>query len=137
FSEAYHVDTIHGGTFPGAKAYFDDIRLFHDHRVAALCATFGLPPSPVAALSHRFIKASVVDNSDLSRLPEKVNPGKRKEFLNEIGVLFPSLLLHVTEGIWFTHQFWPIAHDRTRWEGYYYVAQPRSHSELWATEHAQ
>ncbi len=137
FSEAYHVDTIHGTTFPGAKAFFEDIRLYRDHRVAALCANFTQSPSPVAALSHGIAKASVADTGDISKLPEKVNPGKRKDFINEIGVLFPSLLLHVTEGIWFTHQFWPISHNRTRWEGYYYVAEPNTHSELWAIEHAQ
>lgn len=137
FAEAYHVDTIHSGTFPGAKAYFEDIRLFRDHRIAALCATFTLPPTATAMLSRSFLKASVADNSSKTGLPERINPGRRQEFVNELSVLFPSVLLHVTKDIWFTHQFWPVTESLTRWEGSYHVREPKTHGELWAMEQAQ
>jgi phenylpropionate dioxygenase-like ring-hydroxylating dioxygenase large terminal subunit len=137
FAEAYHVDTIHGGTFPGAKSSFEDVRLFDKHRIAALCADFTLPPTPAAALSQKFIKASVTDTKKQTGLPKLMNPGRRNNFINELSVIFPSLLMHVTTDIWFTHQFWPVSTDKTRWEGYYYLKEPKTHSEKWAIEHAQ
>ena len=70
-------------------------------------------------------------------LPPTINPDKRPDFAFELCVLFPNLLLHISEGIWFTHQFWPIAHNRTRWEGRYYLPQPTTNSERWAQEFAQ
>ena len=51
-------------------------------------------------------------------------------------MFFPNWLLHVAEGIWFTHQFWPLAHDRCLWEGKYYTRAPRTNSERWALEQA-
>jgi hypothetical protein len=66
-----------------------------------------------------------------------MNPGRRNNFINELSVIFPSLLMHVTTDIWFTHQFWPVSTDKTRWEGYYYLKEPKTHSEKWAIEHAQ
>jgi hypothetical protein len=70
-------------------------------------------------------------------LPPSINPDKRETFAFELSVLFPNFLLHVAEGIWFTHQFWPLSHDKTLWEGKYYVAEPKTYSERWALEHAQ
>ena len=70
-------------------------------------------------------------------LPQTVNPDRRDDFSFELSVLFPNLLLHVSEGIWFTHQFWPIAHNKTLWEGKYYVRPAQTNSQRWALEHAQ
>ena len=70
-------------------------------------------------------------------LPPSINPSAREDFAFELSVSFPNLLLHISEGIWFTHQFWPLAHNKTLWEGKYYVRAPRTNSERWALEHAQ
>ena len=56
---------------------------------------------------------------------------------DEAGKIANPLLLHIAEGLWFTHQFWPLAHNRTRWEGKYYIRAPRTNSERWACESAQ
>ena len=71
-----------------------------------------------------------------SMLPQTINPDKRADFAFELSVLFPNTLIHVAEGIWFTHQFWPIAHNKTLWEGRYYVKAPQTNGQRWATEHA-
>ena len=69
-------------------------------------------------------------------LPPQFNSERRDDYSFELSVFFPNFLLHVAEGIWFTHQFWPISYDKCLWEGHYYVKQPRTHSERWALEHA-
>ena len=70
-------------------------------------------------------------------LPPGVNPNRHDDFSFELSVVFPNILIHISEGIWFTHQFWPVAHNKTMWEGKYYVKQPKTNSERWATEFAQ
>ena len=69
-------------------------------------------------------------------LPDTINDERRDDFSFELSVFFPNWLLHVAEGIWFTHQFWPLSHDRCLREGKYYVSAPRTNSERWALEHA-
>ena len=70
-------------------------------------------------------------------LPESVNPSGKEDFSFELSVIFPNILLHISEGLWFTHQFWPIAHNKTRWEGKIYYHQPKTNSERWAQDCAQ
>lgn len=69
-------------------------------------------------------------------LPPTLNDENRDDYAFELSVFFPNWLLHVSEGIWFTHQFWPIGYDRCLWEGKYYVMEPTTNSEKWALEHA-
>ena len=66
-----------------------------------------------------------------------MNPNDRDDFSFELSVIFPNILVHVTEGVWFTHQFWPVGHNKTRWEGRYYLPKAKTYSERWAQEFAQ
>ncbi len=45
-----------------------------------------------------------------------INPDRRDDFAFGLSVLFPNTLIHVAEDIWFTHQFWQLAYNRTMWE---------------------
>ena len=44
------------------------------------------------------------------------------------------LVLHILPGMWFTHQFWPLAVDRTLWEGRAYWPPARTPGERFAQE---
>ncbi len=137
FSEAYHVNTIHAGSFPGTfSTGLQMVKLYGDHRTCAICFNPPKGAPPVAALSQQKARGSLVDNVSGSMLPKTINDEGRDDFSFELSVFFPNWLLHVAEGIWFTHQFWPLAHDRCLWEGRYYVKEPRTYSERWALEHA-
>lgn len=137
FSEAYHVNTIHAGSFPGTfSTGLQMVKLYGDHRTTAICFNPPKEAPPVAELAQRKARGSLVSNVADTMLPPGINDEKRDDFSFELSVFFPNWLLHVAEGIWFTHQFWPIAHDRCLWEGKYYVRPPRNHSEKWALEHA-
>jgi phenylpropionate dioxygenase-like ring-hydroxylating dioxygenase large terminal subunit len=138
FAEAYHVNTIHAGTFPNVfSTGLADVKLMGDHRTTAVCLNLTEPPTKVAAMANSRARASLVAYKEASILPPSINPSRRKDFAFELSVLFPNLLLHVSEGVWFTHQFWPLAHDKTLWEGKFYVAAPKTYSQLWALHHAQ
>ena len=138
FAEAYHVATIHAGSFPNVfSSGLQNVQLFGPHRTSAVCLSLNAEPSPVAKATNGLAGASLVSQRGASMLPPGVNPDRRDDFSFELAVLFPNLLLHVSEGIWFTHQFWPLAHNRTRWEGKYYVKAPLTNSQRWAIEFAQ
>ncbi len=138
FAEAYHVPTIHAGSFPNVfSTGLQNVALFGPHRTTAVCLTLDAAPTPVAGLANQRARGSLVAKAGSSMLPPTINPDRREDFAFELSVMFPNFLLHVAEGIWFTHQFWPIAHNKTLWEGKYYVAAPKTNSERWALEHAQ
>jgi phenylpropionate dioxygenase-like ring-hydroxylating dioxygenase large terminal subunit len=137
FAEAYHVTTIHAGSFPGTFATgLQMVKLYGDHRTTAVCFEPPRESPPVAALAQSKARGSLVDKVREHTLPPTLNDEHRDDYAFELSVFFPNWLLHVAEGIWFTHQFWPLAHDRCLWEGKYYVKPPRTHSERWALEHA-
>ncbi len=137
FSEAYHVNTIHAGSFPGTfSTGLQMVKLYGDHRTAAICFNPPKDSPAVASISQRKARGSLVGNVAGTTLPQTINDEGRDDFSFELSVFFPNWLLHVAEGIWFTHQFWPMGYDRCLWEGRYYVREPRTHSERWALEHA-
>ena len=138
FAEAYHVNTIHAGSFPNVfSTGLSDVQLFGPHRTCGVCLNMSTAPEPVAAIAQQHARGSLVAKAERTMLPSSINPSGREDFAFELSVAFPNLFLHISEGIWFTHQFWPIAHDKTLWEGKYYVRAPRTNSERWALEHAQ
>lgn len=137
FAEAYHVDTIHAGSFPNVfSTGLQNVKLMGPHRTCAVCLTLDAKPTPVAAVANRIAGASLVSVRGESMLPPLINPDHRADFAFELSVIFPNTLLHISEGIWFTHQFWPISHNRTLWEGRYYVKAPTTNAQRWAIEHA-
>lgn len=140
FAEAYHVDTIHAGSFPNVfEGGIEDVQLFGPHRTCSVRLQLeNLPKTPIGDLANARSRGSLAaaGAGSSSSLPPTLNPKREANWGFELSVLFPSVLLHVSEGIWFTHQFWPIAHDKTLWEGKYYLKKPRTYSELWGFERA-
>jgi phenylpropionate dioxygenase-like ring-hydroxylating dioxygenase large terminal subunit len=115
FAEAYHVPTIHAGSFPGAfTTGLTDVKLMGDHRTAGVCLTQSNSLLPVAQLSSERTITSMLFSRGASILPPLVNPSRREDFAFELSVCFPNILVHVAEGAWFTHQFWPLSHNRTQ-----------------------
>lgn len=138
FCEAYHVPTIHAGSFPGLTDYWqDDVELYGDHRSIAFYSNGMNPPTPVGTAANNIFGASIaLKRSEPFQLPKTVNPNRHKNWGFEQTTMFPSFLIHVGEGLWFTHQFWPIAQNKCLWEGKYYTRKPVTNSERWAQHYA-
>lgn len=137
FSEAYHVHTIHAGSFPNV---FDsdlyEVKLFNEHRTCALLMQAAAPPPPpMGQLAIDNAVGTLTASREGTNLPDTINPNKLNGFSFELSVAFPNTLIHVTEGIWFTHVFWPVAVDKIYWEGKYYVEKPQTNSQRWALQH--
>ena len=138
FAEAYHVHTIHAGSFPNTfSSGLANVRLFGPHRTAAVCLSPSAQLRPVQTVADRIAGGYAGAHHTGSTLPPSVNPDGMANFSFELSVIFPNLLLHISEGLWFTHQFWPLAHNRTRWEGKMYYRPPTTNSERWALQCAQ
>ncbi len=138
FAEAYHVHTIHAGSFPNTfSSGLANVRLFGPHRTAAVCLSPSAQLRPVQTVADEIAGGYAGAHHTGSTLPPTVNPDGKEDFSFELSVVFPNLLLHISEGLWFTHQFWPLAHNRTRWEGKMFYRPPRTNSERWALQCAQ
>ncbi len=139
FSEAYHVSTIHAGSFPdGFIAKLVDVTLIGPHRSSAICMTEeGPKPTLVASLAHRLGTSSIAKRGARTELPPQINPRRDPGFAFELAVLFPNFLVHITDGLYFTHQFEPIAVDKTLWEGIQYFRPAQNAGERFSHEYGQ
>jgi phenylpropionate dioxygenase-like ring-hydroxylating dioxygenase large terminal subunit len=141
FSEGYHVNVVHGRSYPDTftgknnpMCHLPEVRFYGPHRS---CIVYGNPnhkPSPAAAVAYRFGETVTKRAGSLTQLPLDVNPTRSAEFGFDLDVIFPNLLLHILPGMWFTHQFWPLAVDRTLWEGRAYWPPARTPGERFAQE---
>ena len=141
FSEGYHVNTIHGKSYPDTftgknnpLCHLPEVRLYGPHRS---CIVYGNPqhePSPAAAVAYRFGETVTKRSAAQDALPPDVNPTRSPEFGFDLDVIFPNLILHVLPGMWFTHQFWPLDVDRTLWEGRAYWPPATTPGERFAQE---
>ena len=68
-------------------------------------------------------------------LPPDVGNDPRHAF--ELAVIFPNYLVHILNGMYFTHQFTPIDVDHTLWEGIQYFAPPQDAGQRFSHEYGQ
>lgn len=141
FSEAYHVNTVHGRSYPetftgknNKQCHLPEVRLYGPHRSAVIYGNPNHQPSPAAAVAYLFGESVTKRTSNLDELPPQVNPTRSPEFAFDLNVIFPNLILHILPGTWFTHQFWPISVDRTLWEGRAYWRPAKNAGERFAQE---
>ncbi len=69
-------------------------------------------------------------------LPAAVNSTGNSKFAFELTHFFPNFLVHLVDGTYFTHEFHPLAADRTRWIGNTYYTAPRNAGERFSQEYA-
>ncbi len=149
FTEAYHVETIHANTLPWyAKIDQENLTFYGPHRTSGLHLRIvegaEIPaPAPVDGLALRIMQSSPHQCFDADKLPPKINPKRRENFLFELPTFFPNFMIHVYSGgggdpgmLFFTHQFWPLAVDRTLWETTRYWRAATNASEYFATAYA-
>lgn len=138
FSEAYHVSTVHAGSFPGVfDAEVKQVGMYGIHHSGAAHQRPAPPTSPVAALSYKLATASIAKPGFRSLLPRRINPDRDPEFVFDQSAIFPNFLVHVSEGLYFTHQFWPVSVDKTLWEGIQYFPPASNAGERFSQEFGQ
>ena len=143
FCEGYHVMFLHKKwgretfTTPGNPlCQFPYAGISGRHAVAAVTGNPDYKPRPAEAKIYEWAtKLQQNNESDGSWLPPGVNPHDSPEFSFELMHLFPNYLVHLVEGTYFTHQFWPLSPDRTLWEGCTYYEPADNAAERFRQEH--
>lgn len=144
FIESYHVPTIHQATFPTfAKIDHSRFRAFGPHSASAVYIRSDkrFEPTPATGIASRRLSASPAHRPHPEELPAGINPEKDPGFLFELPQIFPTFGLHLGAGCgypglgFFTHEFWPLAQDKTLWLGVNYFVPPTRPSEEIAIRH--
>nr|WP_047168510.1 SRPBCC family protein [Sphingomonas sp. Y57] len=141
FSEGYHVPTIHAGSLPGFRGVeHTDFKLMGPHASSTIYGA-GMDTAASTAAFAGVLHAGEPHRPRPDQLPPGINPTRRTDFQFELPNLFPNLIIHLSAGCgypgmsFFTHQFWPLDHGRTLWEGTNYFRPARNAAERVAQLH--
>lgn len=141
FSEGYHVPTIHAGSLPGFKGVeHSDFKLMGPHASSTIYGA-GMDTAPSTLAFASMLSTTERHRPRPDQLPPAINPERRADFQFELPNLFPNFIIHLASGCgypgmsFFTHQFWPLDHGRTLWEGINYFRPAQSAAEQVAQQH--
>lgn len=142
FQEIYHVGFLHRRSIPDSftspanpYAHALDFRLHPRHGSASVFGNTDVEPSPVASLAFRHGTFLIRKDFDMNALPAGVNPLRHKDWTLDLNVIFPCFFVDVSEGSYFTHNFWPIAVDRTIWHSTQYFPRARTVGQRFMQEY--
>ncbi|WP_242443547.1 SRPBCC family protein [Sphingobium sp. LB126] len=141
FSEGYHVPTIHAGSLPGFKGVdHTDFKLMGPHASSTIYGA-GMDTAPSTLAFASMLSTTERHRPRPDQLPPAINPERRADFQFELPNLFPNFIIHLASGCgypgmsFFTHQFWPLDHGRTLWEGINYFRPAQTAAEQVAQQH--
>jgi len=144
FCEIYHVPSLHkysiAETLAGPDNPFGhllDIRTYGPHRTATISGNKDYRPKPVQGIAYAFAQGDAITGGQgvRSDLPPGVNPTKSENWGLDVNILFPNLLPVIGPGMYFTHQMWPLAPDRTVWEMTGFLAPARTAADRFVQEY--
>ena len=142
FQEVYHIAFLHKRSIPDSftsktnpYAHCLDVHLYPRHGSMSLYGNAELKPTPVAGLAFRYGAFVIRKDFSDARLPPAVNPTHSKEWTLDLNVIFPAFFVDVSEGSYFTHQFMPLAVDRTIWTSTQYFPKATTPSQRFSQEY--
>lgn len=142
FQEVYHVAFLHKRSIPDSFTSKEnpygsplDVRLYPRHGFMSIYGNPGIKPTPVADLAFQHGAIIIRKDFSESRLPPSVNPTRSKEWTLDLNVIFPAFFVDVSEGSYFTHQFMPLAVDRTVWTSTQYFPKAKSPAQRFSQEY--
>ncbi len=150
FSESYHIPAIHqntlGSTFASRSnrfAHLLDARVFGPHRSTSMFGNSQYEPAPnslVEQLGQSVVKTgntiSAVSHDVVGDFLDHpaINPTKTVDWSMDVNHIFPNTQIDTGQGGFFTHQYWPLSHNRTRHEARFYVTRPTNAVERFRVE---
>jgi phenylpropionate dioxygenase-like ring-hydroxylating dioxygenase large terminal subunit len=144
FQEVYHVGFLHKRSIPDSftsranpYAHVLDMKVFPRHGRASLFGNTDHTPSPVEALAFKHGSLIIPNEISASTLPAGVNPTRGNDWALELHTIFPCFFVDVSDGTYFTHQFWPVAVDRTVWESTTYFPKATTPGQRFSQEYSK
>jgi phenylpropionate dioxygenase-like ring-hydroxylating dioxygenase large terminal subunit len=143
FQESYHVTGTHGGSLARLFLSKDNpfghcaaAELDEPHRMHTI-VTGGeeYKLSPAAKLAFDFgTGGATVRTRQAGMVPPECNPSSAPNWAFDVHVFFPNFFIDIVADGFFTHQFWPVAADRSIFETRRYY-RPADHAgQLYAQE---
>ena len=144
FQEAYHLGVLHkrtiGPQFCGGSNPFGRLisAEFHGpHRSGSIWGNRDFRPRPTEQTAFSYSipiggGGRVEPVEDV--LPATINPENDPSWAIELNVAFPNVIYFVSKQGFLTHSFWPITHDRTRWEARMNFTPATSARQLFAQQ---
>src|SRR5262249_27021696 len=108
----------------------------HHRRISA----YGNPehqPTAVEKLAMQFGSSIVKRDWALAELPPGVNPERSPFWSADANAIFPNFILIVFDGTYLTHQFWPLAVDRTLWDVRTYFPKAQTIGQRFSQEYSK
>jgi phenylpropionate dioxygenase-like ring-hydroxylating dioxygenase large terminal subunit len=150
FSESYHIPAIHpqtiGATFSSKDnpfAHILDARFFGPHRFVSMYGNPAYVP-PEANKVERLAAGggdtgSVIAAADSLQAASflahpSINPTRSNNWAMDVNHIWPNTHIDTGPGGFWTHQFWPLAVDKTRHEVRFYVPAIASARERFQQE---
>ena len=131
FAEAYHVPQLHPGTLapsfsnPVKNRYAAPVsgHVYGLHRAVSTYGNpdFAMPPgSHVERLYNKLDAGGVLAadvNEEILKLRRHpgVNPTKSETWAADVTWIFPNFHIDFSTGGFWSHEFWPVAYNETRW----------------------
>lgn len=140
FQEAYHVSTVHAGTFPtfysgelnpgGRPGGF---QIWGRNRNVTIVYNPNYERTPIEKVAGEL----GITWTDTGKIEYAGTNWSRNKYYNfDLNGIFPNLLLNPGNGFFFNHQFWPIDANHTRWVGSLYFHPAKTPSEILSQEQA-
>lgn len=137
FAETYHIPAIHpetiGATFASNENPFArpiSAQTWGPHRSVS---TYGNPeyvPPEHSRVERLFysniatgnvLSAASLEDTEVFRKHPAINPTKSESWAVDVTWLFPHFQFDVSPGGFWTHHFWPVSQNETRWEARFYI----------------
>lgn len=146
FCESYHLPALHrrsigrtmaGGDNPACRLI--DIRLKGRHRTISLWANTAYEPGPVQGLAYANAPGPAITSGradDGFALPKGLNATRNPSWSLDVTCFFPTFLIAIGTGMYFTHQVWPLTANRVRYEMRAYMRPAVNAAQRFAQEHA-
>ncbi|MBF6567775.1 MAG: aromatic ring-hydroxylating dioxygenase subunit alpha [Candidatus Binataceae bacterium] len=120
FQETYHVRFLHkrslGDSLTGPENPFCHCgwaQVYDRHRTMSVYGNPKYCPTPTEALAYQFGPSATKGN--IGQEQAGINPGRLPAWAFDAHHIFPNCVMGISAETYFTHQFWPIAVDRTAW----------------------
>jgi phenylpropionate dioxygenase-like ring-hydroxylating dioxygenase large terminal subunit len=150
FSESYHIPAIHpqtiGATFSSKEnpfAHVLDARFFGPHRFVSMYGNPAYVPGEAnrverlvagGAETSSVIAAAASEQAARFLEHPSINPTRSRDWAMDVNHIWPNTHIDTGPGGFWTHQFWPLAVDKTRHEVRFYAPVVTSARERFAQE---
>ncbi|MGK2940903.1 MAG: aromatic ring-hydroxylating oxygenase subunit alpha [Immundisolibacter sp.] len=135
FVESYHFSTVHGASAgdiaisrENPNGRVDAARLYASHRAVSATSNIQHTPTFAETLARKY-SGNATLAPDMAKQgqgnPPQINPLQLPDWLTDIMIIFPMCNLQSLQGFFVTQDYWPLSHDRTRWDFMVHMRPPQ------------